>query len=68
MNYQELLDKVLEGTKAVLVGICTITYAVSSVILFVSVYALDKLNKVKDVNYTVDLEIFGHKYTLKLTT
>ncbi len=67
MNYQKIGKDILEGTKTVLECIFTITYAASSIGLFVSAYTIDRLNKVKDVDYTVDLELFGHTYTLKLT-
>ena len=63
MNYKLALRNLFEMIEIVLVSIFTITHLIGSVILFISTLCIRELGHT-DSHHTVDISMFGYKYTL----
>lgn len=63
MDYIQFLKNIFEMMEIVLVSIFTITYLMGSIVLFISTICLREMGHT-DSHHTVDISMFGYKYTL----
>ena len=63
MDYRLALKNLFEMVEIVLYCIFTITHLIGSIILFISTLCIRKLGH-PDSHHTVDIGVFGYKYTL----